>query len=72
MRVSPVSFILSAMTRITIDLGPGPDGQPNGHISGKVWRSTGFTGWLELTRLLEDELAAIEGGGGAQASAGEP
>jgi hypothetical protein len=43
------------MTKIVIDLEPGPDGQPLGRL-----RATGrplpFAGWLELIRLLEDEL----------------
>jgi hypothetical protein len=63
---------LRAMTRISIDLGPGSDGQPNGKISGKVWQSTSFTGWLELIRLLEDELASIEAGAGGTPTADEP
>jgi hypothetical protein len=63
-RAGRPGFTLSMMTRITIDLGPGPDGQPNGKVSGSVCQLTSFNGWLELVRLLEDEFASIENGAG--------
>jgi hypothetical protein len=43
------------MTRIVIDLAQGPDGEPVGRLRG-VGRELPFTGWLDLIRLLEDEL----------------
>jgi hypothetical protein len=46
------------MSTIRIELGAGPDGQPVGHLTGEVVQPTGFTGWLELIRLLDEELAA--------------
>jgi hypothetical protein len=53
------------MAKIVIDLEPGPDGQPVGEL-----RAAGlplpFAGWLELVRLLEEELRMAGG------PAGEP
>lgn len=72
MRPGRPTFTLSVMTRITIDLGPGLDSQPKGKISGSVWQSTSFNGWLELIRLLEDELASIEAGASGPPAADEP
>jgi hypothetical protein len=43
------------MTQIVIDLAQGPDGEPVGRLRGAD-RELPFTGWLDLIRLLEDEL----------------
>ena len=43
-----------------ISLGPGPDGQPVGKLRSALGPVTGFTGWLELIRLLESELRACD------------
>jgi hypothetical protein len=59
------------MTKIVIDLEPGPGGQPVGKL-----RSTGpslpFAGWLELVRLLEQELGGAGGPDGQPHSIGDP
>jgi hypothetical protein len=51
------------MAKIVIDLEPGPDGQPVGKL-----RAGGlplpFAGWLELVRLLEEELRMAGGPAG--------
>ena len=44
------------MTRIIIDLEPGPDGQPAGQLTTGTGQMITFTGWLHLIRLLEDQL----------------
>ena len=44
------------MTQIIIDLEPGPDGQPAGQLTTGTGQIIGFTGWLHLIRLLEDQL----------------
>ena len=46
------------MTRIVIDLERGPDGQPAGQLQASG-PPMPFAGWLELVRLLEQELGAI-------------
>ena len=44
------------MTQIIIDLEPGPEGQPAGQLTTGTGQIIGFTGWLHLIRLLEDQL----------------
>jgi hypothetical protein len=53
------------MTKIVIDMEPGPDGQPIGKLRA-AGPSLPFGGWLELVRLLEEELRVAGG------PAGEP
>jgi hypothetical protein len=48
------------MTRIMMDLEPGPDGRPVGELRA-TGRPRAFAGWLELIRLLEDELRLVSG-----------
>jgi len=55
------------VTKIVIELESGQDGQPVGKL-----QATGpplpFAGWLELVRLLEEQLR-LGGGPGGQATA---
>ena len=44
------------MTEIVIRLEHGPDGQPAGQLTTSTGQVVAFTGWLRLTRLLEDQL----------------
>jgi hypothetical protein len=48
------------MTEIVINLARGPDGQPVGKLRAAE-RALPFTGWLDLIRLLEDELRLADG-----------
>lgn len=44
------------MTQIIIHLESGPNGQPAGQLTTGTGQVIGFTGWLHLIRILEDEL----------------
>ena len=46
------------MTVIVINLGRGPEGQPVGRLRKESGHTVSFTGWLDLVRVLEDELRA--------------
>jgi hypothetical protein len=48
------------MTQILINLEPGPEGQLAGQLTTGAGEVVGFTGWLHLLRLLEDEVRAAE------------
>lgn len=54
------------MTQIMIHLESGPDGQPAGQLTTGTGQIIGFTGWLHLIRILEDELrqASLQPGTG--------
>jgi hypothetical protein len=58
------------MTRIVIDLEAGPGGQPVGELRA-AGRPLPFAGWLELVRLLEDELR-LAGGPDSTVVTGDP
>ncbi|HUB38486.1 MAG TPA: hypothetical protein VMA72_06525 [Streptosporangiaceae bacterium] len=47
------------MAEIVIRLERGPDDQPVGEVRRASGRRAGFTGWLALIRILEDELDAL-------------
>ena len=49
------------MTVIVINLERGPEGQPVGRLRKESGRTVPFTGWLDLVRVLEDELLARPG-----------
>jgi hypothetical protein len=57
------------MTEITINLARGPDGQPVGRLR-VAERALSFTGWLDLIRLLEDELRLADGPAGERQTGG--
>lgn len=44
------------MTDIMIKLERGPDDQPAGRLETKTGQVIQFTGWLNLIRILEDQL----------------
>ena len=44
------------MTEIVINLERGPDDQPTGQLRTRSGQIIAFTGWLDLIRVLEDEL----------------
>jgi hypothetical protein len=44
------------MTEIVINLERGPDDQPTGRLRTGSGQIIPFTGWLNLIRILEDEL----------------
>ena len=44
------------MTNITIKLERGPDDQPVGGLKTASGQVIQFTGWLNLIRVLEDQL----------------
>jgi hypothetical protein len=44
------------MTQILITLERGPDDQPTGQLTTGSGQIRPFTGWLNLIRILEDEL----------------
>ena len=44
------------MTHITIRLERGPDDQPAGRLKTTTGQVIQFTGWLNLIRVLEDQL----------------
>jgi hypothetical protein len=44
------------MTEIVINLERGPDDQPVGQLRTGSGQTVLFTGWLNLIRVLEDEL----------------
>jgi hypothetical protein len=46
------------MTVIVINLERGPEGQPVGRLRKESGQTVPFTGWLDLVRVLEDELRA--------------
>ncbi|HUA40481.1 MAG TPA: hypothetical protein VMA32_02870 [Streptosporangiaceae bacterium] len=59
------------MAEIVIRLERGPDDRPVGQVllaSGRVAR---FAGWLELIRMLEDEIRALPPGGTAAGPSGD-
>ena len=60
------------MTEIVINLERGPDGQPAGHLRARPGSAAPFTGWLDLIRLLEDQLPAADGQDGSGGTDGEP
>ena len=60
------------MTEIVINLERGPDGQPTGHLRARRDSAAPFTGWLNLIRLLEDQLPAAGGHGSSHSPDGEP
>jgi hypothetical protein len=47
------------MAEIMIRLERGPDDQPAGEVRLVSGRVAGFTGWLALIRLLEDEMRSL-------------
>jgi hypothetical protein len=47
------------MAEIVIRLERGPDDQPVGEVRLASGRVAGFTGWLALIRMLEDEMRAL-------------
>ena len=47
------------MTAIMINLARGPEGQPVGHLRTATGQTIAFTGWLDLIRVLEDELRTV-------------
>jgi hypothetical protein len=53
------------MTQIVIQLEHGADGQPTGQLTTGSGQVVGFTGWLHLIRLLEDQLGQAPGPPGA-------
>jgi len=44
------------MTKIVINLERGPDDQPTGQLTTGSGQAIPFTGWLNLIRVLEEEL----------------
>ncbi len=60
------------MTAIVIHLGRGPEGQPVGHLRAGSGPTVPFTGWLDLIRVLEDELRTADGTADAGASDDHP
>jgi hypothetical protein len=60
------------VTEIVINFARGPDGQPTGHLRAQPGSAAPFTGWLDLIRLLEDQLRAADGHGGSGGPGGEP
>ena len=60
------------MTEIVINLERGPDGQPTGHLRARRDSAAPFTGWLNLIRLLEDQLPATDGEDRSGGPDGEP
>ena len=44
------------MTEIVINLERGPDDQPAGQLRTESGQIVSFTGWLNLIRVIEDEL----------------
>lgn len=59
------------MAEIVIRLERGPDDQPAGEVRLPSGRGAGFTGWLALIRLLEDEMRALPPRGIAPSSAAD-
>jgi hypothetical protein len=59
------------MTEIVINLARGPDGQPVGRLRAAE-RALPFTGWLDLIRLLEDELRLADGPASQAQSGSQP
>ena len=53
------------MTEIVINLERGPDDQPAGQLRTGSGQIVPFTGWLNLIRVLEDELRRSPGAGSA-------
>jgi hypothetical protein len=49
------------MTAIMINLERGPEGQPVGQLRRGSGQVVPFTGWLDLIRVLEDELRTAGG-----------
>lgn len=60
------------MTAIVIHLERGPEGQPVGHLRTGSGLTVPFTGWLDLIRVLEDELRTAGGAADAGASDDHP
>jgi hypothetical protein len=59
------------MTKIVINLKRGPDDQPTGQLTTGSGQIIPFTGWLNLIRVLEDELhQSPQPPGAGDASAG--
>jgi hypothetical protein len=48
------------MTDIKLRLERGPDNQPVGVLRSGTGQLVEFTGWLDLVRVLEDELLAAD------------
>ena len=53
------------MTEIVINLERGPDDQPTGQLRTGSGQIVPFTGWLNLIRVLEDELRRLPRSPGA-------
>jgi hypothetical protein len=53
------------VNEIVINLERGPDGQPTGRLRAQPGSAAPFTGWLDLIRLLEDQLRAADGHSGS-------
>ena len=60
------------MTVIVINLERGPEGQPVGRLRKESGQTVPFTGWLDLVRVLEDELRAAGESTGTCASDNHP
>lgn len=60
------------MTVIVINLERGPEGQPVGRLRKESGQTVPFTGWLDLVRVLEDELRAAGESAGTCASDNHP
>jgi hypothetical protein len=60
------------MTVIVINLERGPEGQPVGRLRKESGQTVPFTGWLDLVRVLEDELRAAGEPAGTCASDNHP
>lgn len=48
------------MTEIQISLRHGPDGGPAGVLRRESGQVVAFVGWLDLIRVLEDELGTAD------------
>ena len=59
------------MAEIVIRLERGPDDQPVGEVRLASGAGAGFTGWLALIRMLEDEMRALPPPGRAPSPAAE-
>jgi hypothetical protein len=60
------------MTKIVINLKRGPDDQPTGQLTTGSGQIIPFTGWLNLIRVLEDELHQSPQPSSVDAGAGPP
>lgn len=60
------------MTKIVISLERGPDDQPAGRLTTGSGQILAFTGWLNLIRVLEDELGRSPPPPAADPAGGSP